>query len=196
MYVSEQTIARLERKYGAPEVIHLRQPMIDMEFDLLVGSMKKDRAHDVTLFIFKDSDLVAIRKHMHPEGVYRAPSGGVNPGEDFEAGALREAREETGAVVDMKKYILRVHVVFTRDGQEIPWTSHVFTAVYVSGPLEQIDTREIAEVKLVSLEQLQGPIRDNLLASGSGGLAYRVALTDKVVELLDGETASTRSGGD
>jgi ADP-ribose pyrophosphatase YjhB (NUDIX family) len=195
MYVTEQAIAGVERKYGSPEVIHLRQAMIAFEFDLLVGSMKNDRAHDVTLFIFKDSDIIAIRKHMHPEGVYRAPSGGLNPGEDFEAGSLREAREETGAVVAMKKYILRVHVVFTRDGQEIPWTSHVFTASYVSGPLAQIDTREIAEVKLVSLEQLQGPIRDKLLATGSGGLAYRVALTDKVVELLDGAEVSPRSEG-
>ena len=98
----------LERKYGAPEIIHPRQAMFDMEFDLLVGSMNSDRARDVTL------------------------------------------------------------------------------AAHVSGVLQQIDTREIAEVKPVSLEHLQGSIRDNLLATGSGGLAYKVALTDKVVELLDG----------
>lgn len=186
MYVTEETIKGLERKYGKPEDMHVRQVMIEPEFDLLVGSMKNDRAHDVTLFIFKGAELVAIRKHMHPEGVYRAPSGGLRPGEDFVKGALREAREETGAVVEMQKYILRVHAVFTFAGQEIPWTSHVFTAIYISGVLKQIDTKEIAEVKLVSLQDLQGPIRDNLLATGSGGLAYRVALTDKVVELLGG----------
>jgi len=73
---------------------------------------------------------------------------------------------------------------FTYEGREIPWTSHVFTAKYVSGRLRPIDTKEIAAVKQVSLEELQGKIRDNLLATGSGGLAYRVALTDKVVELL------------
>jgi ADP-ribose pyrophosphatase YjhB (NUDIX family) len=185
MYVSDETIADLEERYGSPEVIHLRRAMIDLEFDLLLRSMKQDRAHDVTLFIFKGSDLVAIRKHMHPEGVYRAPSGGVTPGEDFERGALREAYEETGATVELQQYILRVHVVFTHAGQEVPWTSHVFTADYVSGELKPIDTREIAEVKLVSLEELQGGIRENLLATGSGGLAYRVDLTDKVMELLD-----------
>lgn len=185
MYVSDATIKGLEKKYGEPEVIHLRRAMIDFEFDLLLRSMKHDRAHDVTMFIFKGSDLVAIRKHMHPDGVCRAPSGGVNPGENFEKGALREAYEETGAAVELQKYILRVHVVFTNSGQEVPWTSHVFTAKYISGDLMPIDTREIAEVKLVSLEELQGEIRDNLLATGSGGLAYRVDLTDKVIELLD-----------
>ena len=185
MYVSDKTIKGLEKKYGEPEVIHLRRAMIGFEFDLLLRSMKQDRAHDVTMFIFKGSGLVAIRKHMHPDGVYRAPSGGVNPGEDFEKGALREAYEETGAAVELQKYILRVRVVFTHSGQEVPWTSHVFTANYLSGDLMPIDTREIAEVKLVSLKELQGEIRDNLLATGSGGLAYRVDLTDKVIELLD-----------
>ncbi len=184
MYVSEKTIKQLEGEYGEPEVMHLRQEMIWPEFELLVNSMKHDRAHDVTMFIFNGSSIVAIRKHMHPEGVYRAPSGGLRPGEDFVEGALREAHEETGAVVELQRYILRVHVVFTYEGREIPWTSHVFTAKYVSGRLRPIDTKEIAEVKQVSLEELQGKIRDNLLATGSGGLAYRVALTDKVVELL------------
>jgi ADP-ribose pyrophosphatase YjhB (NUDIX family) len=185
MYVSEQAIRDIELKYGKPEVTRLRQGMIDVEYDLLIRSMKHNRAHDITLFIFLGSDVVAISKHMHPEGVYRAPSGGLNPGEDFEEGALREAYEETGSIVALNKYILRVHVVFTHCGQEVPWTSHVFTAKHVSGELRPIDTEEIAEVKLVTLEELQGAIRDNLLASGSGGLAYRAALTDKVVELLE-----------
>ena len=185
MYVSKQTILDIEVKYGKPEALHIRQPMIDAEFDLLIRSMKHNRAHDITLFIFVGSDIVAISKHMHPEGVCRAPSGGLKPGEDFEEGALREAYEETGAVVALEKYILRVHAVFTYDGQEVPWTSHVFTAKYVSGELCPIDTVEIAKVRLVSLDELQGPVRDKLLASGSGGLAYRAALTDKVVELLE-----------
>lgn len=185
MYVAEETIRQLERKYGLPEVLHFRQAMIEPEFEILIGSMKHDRAHDVTLFIFDGPHLVTIRKHMHPEGVYRAPSGGLNPGENFEKGALREAYEETGAVVELQRYILRIHVIFTHSEEDVPWTSHVFIAKYISGELRPVDTKEIAEVKLVSLEQLQGEIRDNLLATGSGGLAYRVALTDKVMELLE-----------
>ncbi len=184
MYVSEETICGLESRYGEPEIVHMRQAMIEPEFELLIGSMKQDRAHDVTMFIFNGPAVVAIRKHMHPEGVYRAPSGGVMPGEDFVEGALREAYEETGAVVELQRYILRVHAVFTHSGREAPWTSHVFTARYVSGRLRPVDTEEIAEVKQVSLEELQGRIRDIMLASGSGGLAYRVALTDRTLELL------------
>jgi 8-oxo-dGTP diphosphatase len=184
VYITGETITELENKYGKPELMSLRQSMITLEFDLLVNSMKKNRAHDVTMFIFKGSMLVAIRKHMHPAGICRAPSGGVQPGEDFEEGALREAYEETGAEIRLERYILRVHVTFTHLNQEVPWTSHVFTARYISGELMPIDKKEIAEVMQVSLEELQGRIRANMLATGSGGLAYRVALTDKVIELL------------
>ena len=184
MYVTEDIVKALEDKYGKPEVAHFRHDMIEPEFALLVNSMKYNRAHDATLFIFKGSNLVTIRKHMHPNGVYRAPSGGIKPGEDFEVGTLREGYEETGAQVELQKYILRAHATFVHDGQEIAWASHVFTAKYLSGELRPIDTKEIAEVKQVSIEELQGEIRDTMLASGSGGLAYRVALTDKVMELL------------
>ena len=184
MYVTEEIIRKLEDKYGTPETVFFKQTMIKPEFDLLINSMKKGRAHDITMFIFNGSMLVAIRKHMHPSGVYRAPSGGLQPGEDFEEGALREAYEETGALIELERYILRVHVVFMHSGREVPWTSHVFTARYLSGELRPIDTQEIAEVKQISLEELQGEVRAKMLASGSGGLAYRAALTDKIVELL------------
>ncbi|GAB4331957.1 MAG: hypothetical protein Kow0099_03550 [Candidatus Abyssubacteria bacterium] len=185
MYVTDDIVKELERKYGVPEVLHLRQDMVAEEFEVLIRSMKYNRAHDVTMFIFKGDCLIAIRKHMHPHGVYRAPSGGLMPGEDFEKGTLREAYEETGTLIELQRYILRVHVTFSHNNQEVPWTSHVFTAKHLSGELKPIDTKEIAEVREVSLSELQGPIRERLLSSGSGGLAYRAILTDKVVEILN-----------
>jgi ADP-ribose pyrophosphatase YjhB (NUDIX family) len=185
-------IRGLERQYGKPEIAHFRQDMMKPEFLLVEKSMKHDRAHDVTMFIFNGPLLVTIRKHMHPEGICRAPSGGLRPGEDFVEGTLREAYEETGASIDLQRYILRAHVTFTCCGREIQWTSHVFTARYVSGELEPVDTKEIAEVLQVRVETLQGEIRKNMLATGSGGLAYRVALTDRVVALLCGSQKRER----
>ncbi|RJP14984.1 MAG: NUDIX hydrolase [Candidatus Abyssobacteria bacterium SURF_5] len=184
MYVTQEILADIERKYGVPHVAHFRHVMVKVEFDLLLRSMRYNRAHDITLFISKGRHFVAIRKHMHPEGVFRAPSGGVNPGEDFEKGALREAYEETGATVELVRYILRAQALFEYQDQQVPWVSHVFTARYISGELQPIDTKEIAEVRQVLLEELQGEIRSKMIASGSGGLAYRVALTDKVAEIL------------
>ena len=184
MYVTGDILNDIETRFGTPEIGHFRHAMVKPEFELLEKSMKYNRAHDVTMFIFKGPGLVAIRKHMHPDGVCRAPSGGLRVGEDFEQGTLREAYEETGALIELKRYVLRAHATFTYLDKEVEWTSHVLTAQYVSGKLRPIDTKEIAEVLEVSIEDLQGRIRDNLLATGSGGLEYRVALTDKVVEIL------------
>src|SRR6185436_12951190 len=105
MYISEETILALEKKYGVPEVLTLAYEMTENEFDMVARSQKHGRAHDVTLFI-------VIRKPMYALGAYRAPSGGVEPGERFEAGALREGYEETGLSIALEEYIVRAQVEF------------------------------------------------------------------------------------
>ncbi|KKM08737.1 hypothetical protein SY88_21710 [Clostridiales bacterium PH28_bin88] len=187
MYVTKEKIELIEHKFGTPSVITLAQEIGLDEMSMLLGSQKNGRAHDITFFIFNDERQVAlIRKPFHPPGVYRAPSGGLEPGEDFESGALREAWEETGLSIRLEKYLLRVHVIFTGGGHHVPWISHVFTASRVEGTLSPVDTHEIAEARYGTLEELQGPIRNSLLATGKGLLRYRVSLTDHVVRMLGG----------
>jgi 8-oxo-dGTP pyrophosphatase MutT (NUDIX family) len=121
---------------------------------------------------------------MYPPGVYRAPSGGIDPGEPFEQGALREAFEETGLIVSLQRYIVRARVLFSNCGRAIDWTSHVFTSSVVGGELSPIDTHEIVEARFVTIAEMMGSIRDALLASGSTGLKYRSDLADAVVPRL------------
>jgi len=40
--------------------------------------------------------VALIRKPHFADGIWRPPGGGIKPGEDFVAGAVREALEETG----------------------------------------------------------------------------------------------------
>src|SRR5437879_4093235 len=97
MHIDDTVIAPLEARYGKAEELSMEFAMGEPEFDLLKWSMRRGRAHDVTLFITRDDgQILVIRKPMYPEGVYRTPSGGVDIGEDFEVGAKREAYEETG----------------------------------------------------------------------------------------------------
>ena len=185
MYVTDEMIRLVEKRYGKPRQVKFAFPMYPDEFRLLLSSMKESRAHDVTLFILKDDSVVVIQKPSHPPGVYRAPSGGVKPGEDFEAGALREALEETGLAVALERYLLRSHVTFSHEGRQVPWVTHVFTARPLGGSLGPQDKREIADVRLVPLRDLGTTVRAALLASRSGGLHYRAALTDVVLEELE-----------
>ncbi len=194
-YVSDEMIAAMEERYGAPRHLDLSFEILPAEMKMLRGSKKHDRNHDVTIFIFKDRsyrEFAAIAKHMFPPGAYRAPSGAANPGEDLEAGTLREAREETGLEIELDRFILHIHARFTCGPVVENWRSLVFTAMRNGGELRHQDLEEIRETRWVTLEELQGPIREKLLATGMGLFAYRVALHDASVE----EILKLRKAGD
>jgi len=189
MYVSEELVREAELKLGRPQVLLLEQEIGDAELAFVRATQKHGRAHDITLFIFNGDRLALIRKPMFRRPIYRAPSGGLNPGESFEEGAKREALEETGLEIELERYLLRAHVHFTGGEDCLDWTSHVFKARAVGGELRPLDTSEIAETVYRTLDELQGPIRQALLDSGRGLLAYRVALTDATVRILESNEA-------
>ncbi len=193
-------IEELERQFGVPAVLQVRCEISEPEFTMLRRSRKGVRSHDVTLFIFRDGaygDFVGISKHMFPEGIYRAPSGAVNPGEDFVTGAKREATEETGLEVDLDRFILQIEVTFTHGSESEPWTSYVFTA-WGDGELNPIDTEEIKEARWITLAELQSDIRARMLATGAGLFCYRVFLHDaseRAIRALRGEPDDQSSDG-
>jgi hypothetical protein len=64
----------------------------------------------------------------------------------------------------------------------------VFIAKYLfsrpsirAGDLKPVDTREIREVNLLSLDELFA-LKEKLLESDSGGLCYRAALTEAAIK--------------
>ena len=69
----------------------------------------------------------------------------------------------------------------------IPWTSHVFIGEVkgevVESELAPLDTVEIRKVNLVDIDELLGPIAENMRASDIGGFHYRAELTEKTLEL-------------
>ncbi len=184
MYLDPDEIRRLEERYGTPREIELREEFNLDGFNLLRWSMESGRAHDITLFIEKDRRYVVIQKPSYPRDAFRAPSGGVRRGESIEAGAKREAWEETGLEVELTRYLLRVRALFSCDGEVERWVSHVFAARAIGGRLDPKDRREISAAQLVTLDELRGPIRRALFDSGLGGLRYRALLTDATLDLL------------
>jgi 8-oxo-dGTP pyrophosphatase MutT (NUDIX family) len=176
----------IERKYGTPRELVMSFSMNPKEFEMLQGSMKDGRNSDVTMFIFKYDKVIVIAKPWYPEGLYRAPSGGIKPGEDLELTAKREAYEETGTEIELERYILRIQVTFVCNGEKREWTSHVFTARYLSGDLRPIDTREIKKVTLMSLDELSS-LKPELIKQDSGGLKYRAALTEAAIAEIKSE---------
>jgi ADP-ribose pyrophosphatase YjhB (NUDIX family) len=184
-FISEDAILGWEACFGRPVLYKWRWPVTDEDIAMVRSSQKNGRAHDITLFILRRGKLALIRKPFHERGVFRAPSGGLEIGETLEVGAAREAWEETGLTIALQQYMMRIEVYFVSGDDELRWTSHVFEANAIGGRLEPHDRREIASARYATVEELQGPIREALLASGRCLLAYRVALTDIAVTLLN-----------
>jgi ADP-ribose pyrophosphatase YjhB (NUDIX family) len=186
MYLTRNVIADLERRLGVPEGATAAAPFAPHEFALMERCGRRGRAHDVTLIIRdpKEGRIALIRKPSYPPGVFRPPSGGVEPGEAFEEGARREAREETGLEVRWERYLLRVDARFTCEGRETPWITHVLSGVRTAGALEPVDRREIAEARWATVGEIVGTYRPAMLAMGTEGMRYRVFLQDEALRLL------------
>ena len=189
MYITQEVLDKIERRFGVPEILHARYTMNRAEFDLLKWSMRNGRRHDVTLFISNEEKdkIVVIRKPSYSKGVYRPPSGGIEPGEDFEVGARREAYEETGLEIELRKYTLKFHVDFAHEDEIVAWTSHVLTACATGGNLEPIDKKEIAGVRWATINELRTDLLVRLQQSPSAGLQYRAELQDATLKQHGGK---------
>ncbi len=189
VYTRKEDIREMEAALGVPVETEMTHEIGVCEYDMVKSSMRKGRAHDVTMFIRRlgsPGEIAVIRKPFFPPVVYRAPSGAADRGESLARGAVRESMEETGLDVELSRYVARINARFTSDGRVIEWISHVFEARHVEGEIGPIDTEEIEEARWATLEDIQGEIRQALLDTGWGLLVYRVALTDLTVRELGG----------
>ncbi|MBD3168389.1 MAG: NUDIX domain-containing protein [candidate division Zixibacteria bacterium] len=182
-YITREIVEQTEQKFGIPQERETTFEMPDYEFSMVKASQKHGRKHDVTIFIRKGDKFIFNAKHWYPKGMCRAPSGAAKPGETLEEGALREAYEETGCVIKLDSYILRINCRFTCGDEYIDWISHIFTADFIEGDLQPRDTREIREVFVVEPSQIP-QISKVMETVDSGGIHYRAYLTDVVMKLI------------
>jgi 8-oxo-dGTP pyrophosphatase MutT (NUDIX family) len=186
MYVTDDMIAGMEVGYGNPSRVSFGFDVSEEEYSRIRGSQKHGRNHDLTLYIRKVDKLAVIAKPFYPPGLYRAPSGGLKPGESFIDGINREMAEEVGCEIQLDRFILRTSVTFTHGSDRIDWRSFVFTADYVRGDFQFTDHDEISEVHLAEWGEFDkfGKI---MRSSTLGGLHYRAALHGTVKRLIFGE---------
>jgi ADP-ribose pyrophosphatase YjhB (NUDIX family) len=182
-HVGEAVLASLRERFGTPVELPWRGEISEVEW--AVATHNPERTHDVTLFILDPSRRIAlIRKPHFAEDVWRPPGGGIKPGEDFVAGAVREASEETGLRVELRRYLVASAALFTNAGRELAWRTHVFLAETEDEELAPTDSEEIAEARWGTLEELAGPLRERLLETDRAFWRYRAALHDAALEAL------------
>jgi ADP-ribose pyrophosphatase YjhB (NUDIX family) len=183
VHVTEEILAPLRERYGEPLELEWSGDISDREHAL--ATYNPARMHDVTLFILDPEERLAlIRKPQFTEGIWRPPGGGIKPGEDFVAGAVREALEETGLRVTLDRYLVASAATFLYEPYGVAWHTHVFSARTVDTDLAPRDAEEIAGARWGTLEELAGPLRERLLATGHAFWRYRVALHDASLAML------------
>jgi 8-oxo-dGTP pyrophosphatase MutT (NUDIX family) len=188
VHVTDAVLAPLREQYGDPVVLEWEGEITEREHALATYNPR--RMHDVTLFILDPVDRIAlIRKPHFEDGVWRPPGGGIKPGEDFVAGAEREALEETGLRVRLERYLVASVALFVYEPHDVPWRTHVFLARTEDTDLAPGDPDEIAGARWGTLEELAGPLRDRLLATGHALWRYRVALHDAALQALRGSAS-------
>jgi 8-oxo-dGTP pyrophosphatase MutT (NUDIX family) len=185
MHLTDEILAPIRARYGEPDVLEWEGEISEREYG--IATYNPARLHDVTLFILNGDRLALIRKHPFPPDIWRPPGGGVRPGEDFVEAVQREALEETSLRVELERYLVEARVRFLYRPAELDWRTHVFLATTVDEEIAPIDTEEIAEARWGTLEELGGPLRERLLATGRAFWRYRVALHDAALAALRGQ---------
>jgi 8-oxo-dGTP pyrophosphatase MutT (NUDIX family)/N-acetylglutamate synthase-like GNAT family acetyltransferase len=171
-------LSSIRARFGYPY-----HPWMNQEFDkkgwaLVQKSVHDNRYHDVTMLIEGvDGRFALMSKHSYPPGVFRSPSGGVNPGEDIAAGALREAREETGLKIELKKFIANITLDITFEDDLVTWNSYIFHATTQNLRLKPTDLKEVKATTWATPMQVHEMV-DKLRETGNGGLIYRANLTE------------------
>jgi len=182
MHLTEAVLAPLRERYGEPARLTWKGEISEYEHGLATYNPR--RSHDVTLFILNGERLALIRKPQFEEGVWRPPGGGIKPGEDFEDGVRREALEETGLEVELRRYLVDAEALFLYEPHDVPWRTHVFLATTDGEELDPRDLDEIEAARWGTLEELRGPLRVRLLETGRAFWRYRVALHDAALAAL------------
>jgi 8-oxo-dGTP pyrophosphatase MutT (NUDIX family) len=193
MHVDEELLAPLRRRYGEPDLLTWEGEISEAEHALATYNPR--RTHDMTLFITNGERLALIRKPRFDEGVWRPPGGGIKPGEDPVAAMEREALEETGLRIEVRRYLVLARALFLHPPLDLRWRTHVFHATTDDTRIEARDLDEIAAARWGTLDELAGPLRERLLATGRAFWRYRVALHDAALEALTRGERSGSGGG-
>ena len=178
-------LSSIRARFGYPYHQWMTQEFDDAGWNLVQKSVQQKRTHDVTMLIEgPDGRFALMSKHSYPPGIFRSPSGGVKPGEDLVTGALREAKEETGLEIELKRFLLNITLDISHGNDVITWDSYVFYATTQDTKLRPTDLKEVKDTVWAGREHLQA-MAVKLRETGNGGLIYRGNLTGASLWALD-----------
>jgi len=121
-----------------------------------------------------DGKIIMIRQYRPgAEGeILELPAGGINPGEDPKAAAIRELREETGMLCDDAKPLMVIQPSPAYNNEKV----HIYFCNVTGRTNIELDENEYITIERYSLDDLISMIMDGKISDSKtvGGLfAYR-----------------------
>ena len=147
-------ISALIERYGDPirDIVQIPLAMPVLGQAGLSGS--SSRKAEVVLIVPRAQDRVLIHtKSFYPSGVWRLPTGGIEPGERIEEAVLREAQEETGQALRPVRFLFRI--TYRWQGAGRGFDSHGFIMDEALGEIrDQEPAERIAAFRDASREEI------------------------------------------
>lgn len=164
-----------EEAHGRP-IRRLARTVPSRERSAGVYTVGLNRSAEIVLILPRPGGILLHSKRFYPEGVYRLPTGGVQEGEPILQAVRRELQEETGLLLEPKRFVFHLRYPGPQASASRAFHSLGFFFPYSDGPLVPLDESEqIDSWKEVAWSDLPGVIAslENLEDGWSGWGLFR-----------------------
>lgn len=180
-------IMELSQRYGQPSV---RRITLEADEYLFRSRQHRSGGHrgEVVMAIERTAGTVLLhRKGWYERGVFRLPTGGIDPDEAIENTLYRELEEETGLRGGEVRFLGIIPCVLQHQSEELRFTSFIFHILHPRGHLRIPDSKEdisdIREVRIRDLPEVSANLR-RIAPPRSGWGHWRAIAHDFVHEAL------------
>lgn len=124
--VDTKGLQRTIKRYGEPVRRCCTLPITEESVSYWERVLSRRHAEVVFLIRRTTGLYITHTKASYPSGVYRLPSGGIEPGEDLLCALWREVTEETNLSLRIEDFLAIIHYRFIYGEKRLPFTSYLF----------------------------------------------------------------------